>query len=55
MDADARQKLHRADKILYCSGRSTAQALEQIRAEVEPSPEIENLCDFIASTKRGIC
>jgi UDP-N-acetylglucosamine acyltransferase len=55
MDADARQKLQRAYKILYRSGRSTAQALEQIRAEVEPSPEIEHLCDFIASTKRGIC
>ncbi|MGH7357842.1 MAG: hypothetical protein ACREJR_03390 [Candidatus Rokuibacteriota bacterium] len=26
-----------------------------MRADVEPSPEIERLCEFIASSKRGIC
>jgi UDP-N-acetylglucosamine acyltransferase len=53
--ADVRLNLQRAYKILYRSGRSTGAALEQIRAAVEPSPEIEHLCHFIASTKRGIC
>jgi UDP-N-acetylglucosamine acyltransferase len=53
--ADVRLNLQRAYKILYRSGRSTGAALEQIRAAVEPSPEVEHLCHFIASTKRGIC
>jgi UDP-N-acetylglucosamine acyltransferase len=53
--ADVRLNLQRAYKILYRSGRARGSALEQIRAEVEPSPEIEHLCHFIASTKRGIC
>jgi UDP-N-acetylglucosamine acyltransferase len=53
--ADVRLNLQRAYKILYRSGRAKGPALEQIRAEVEPSPEIEHLCNFIASTKRGIC
>jgi UDP-N-acetylglucosamine acyltransferase len=53
--ADVRLNLQRAHKILYRSGRARSFALEQIRAEIEPSAEIEHLCNFIASTKRGIC
>jgi UDP-N-acetylglucosamine acyltransferase len=50
-----RLNIQRAYKILYRSGRTPAAALEQIRSEVEPSPEIERLSEFIASSKRGIC
>ena len=53
--ADVRLNLQRAYKILYRSGRAPGPALEQIRGEIEPSPEIERLCEFIASSKRGIC
>ena len=53
--ADVRLNLQRAYKILYRSGRAPGPALEQIRGEIEPSPEIEQLCEFIASSKRGIC
>lgn len=53
--ADVRLNIQRAYKILYRSGRAPGPALEQIRSEIEPSPEIERLCEFIASSKRGIC
>jgi UDP-N-acetylglucosamine acyltransferase len=52
--AAVRLNLQRAYKILYRSGRAPGPALEAMRAEVERSPEIEHLCDFIASSKRGI-
>jgi UDP-N-acetylglucosamine acyltransferase len=53
--AEVRMDLQRAYKILYRSGRARGAALEQIRAEIAPSPEVEHLCEFIASSKRGIC
>lgn len=52
---EARLNLQRAFKIIYRSGRAPAAAVEQIRGEIELSPEIEHLCEFIASSKRGIC
>jgi UDP-N-acetylglucosamine acyltransferase len=55
VSSDVRLNIQRAYKILYRSGRTPAAALEQIRSEVEPSPEIELLSEFIASSKRGIC
>jgi UDP-N-acetylglucosamine acyltransferase len=55
VSASARLNIQRAYKILYRSGRAPGPALAQIRTEVEPSPEIERLCEFIASSKRGIC
>jgi UDP-N-acetylglucosamine acyltransferase len=53
--AAVRLNLQRAYKILYRSGLAPASALERIRSEVEPSAEMEHLCEFIASSKRGIC
>ena len=53
--ADIRLNLQRAYKVLYRSGRAPGPALAQIRGEIEPSPEIDRLCEFIASSKRGIC
>lgn len=55
VSAEVRLNLQRAYKILYRSGRAPGPALAQIRADVERSPEIDRLCDFIASSKRGIC
>jgi UDP-N-acetylglucosamine acyltransferase len=55
VQAEVRLNLQRAYKILYRSGHTPATALERIRDEVEPSPEIKHLCEFIASSKRGIC
>ena len=55
ISAETRLNIQRAFKILYRSGRPPAAAVEQIRGEIEASPEIEHLCEFIASSKRGIC
>lgn len=52
---EVRLNLQRAHRLLYRSGHGPAKALELIRAEIEPSPEIDRLCEFIASSKRGIC
>jgi UDP-N-acetylglucosamine acyltransferase len=53
--AAVRLNLQRAYRILYRSGHGPSKGLELVRAEVEPSPEIDQLCEFIASSKRGIC
>ena len=43
-----------AFRILYRSDLNTAQALERMRAELGTLPEIQQLIDFVASSKRGI-
>ena len=41
-------------RILYRSDLNTAQALERMRAELGELPEIQQLIEFVASSKRGI-
>jgi UDP-N-acetylglucosamine acyltransferase len=41
-------------RILFKSGLNTTQAVERIKAEVEPVPEVRNILDFIAASSRGI-
>jgi UDP-N-acetylglucosamine acyltransferase len=55
VSAEARLELQRAYKILYRSGHAPVRALERIRAELAPSPEITHLVEFIEASKRGIC
>lgn len=50
-----RTSLNRAYKILFRSGLNTTQALEKIENELEGIPEVEYLCKFIRSSRRGIC
>jgi len=50
-----RRYLSKAYKILFRSGLNTSQALKKIENELEGIPEIEYLCNFIRSSKRGIC
>jgi UDP-N-acetylglucosamine acyltransferase len=45
--------LHKAFRLLTHSGLNTTQALEKIVAEIEPSPELDELLQFIRSTERG--
>lgn len=52
--AEARLALQRAYKLLYRAGHAPGPALERVRAEIEPSPWIDHLVEFIASSKRGI-
>ena len=54
-EPEARLELQRAYKLLYRSGHARARALELIRSELEPLPEVNHLVDFIVGSKRGIC
>lgn len=46
--------LKRAFRILYRDGLSTRQALDRLRAELTPVPEIRSLVEFIEKSERGI-
>jgi UDP-N-acetylglucosamine acyltransferase len=47
------QAVHKALRLLTRSGLNTSQAVERIRAEVEPTPEVEEILAFIAASQRG--
>ncbi len=49
----SRAGLRMAYKLLYRSNLNTSQALEAIEREVEPSPELEYLVNFIKSQRQG--
>jgi UDP-N-acetylglucosamine acyltransferase len=49
-----RNGLRQAFRLLTHAGLNTSQAVERIRAEVEPLPELDELLAFIASSTRGI-
>ena len=51
---DTVEKLQTALRLLTRAQLNTSQAVERIRAEVLPSPEVEELLEFIASSQRGI-
>ena len=51
--AEQVQAVHKALRILTRAQLNTAQAVERIRAEVAPTPEVEELLAFIASSQRG--
>ena len=48
------ENIHNAYKIIYNSGKNTAEALEQVKQEVPMSPEIEYIISFIENSQRGI-
>jgi len=48
------EALHHAFRILLSSRLNTTQALERIRAEIEGSPEVEELVGFIETSRRGV-
>ncbi len=49
-----RSLLHRAFRMIFYSNLNTSQAVERIKAELEPIPEIAHLLAFIEGSKRGI-
>lgn len=53
-EADTVDALRKALRLLTHAGLNTTQAVERIRAEVPALPEIEELLEFIASSKRGV-
>lgn len=46
--------LRRAFKVLFQSDLNTTQALERISSEVEMTPEVRHLTDFIRGSERGV-
>jgi UDP-N-acetylglucosamine acyltransferase len=52
--AEAVERLQKAFRLLTRSGLNTSQAIERIRAEALPSPEVEELIEFIESSERGV-
>jgi len=52
--AETIDALRKALRLLTHAGLNTTQAVERIRAEVPALPEIGELLEFIASSKRGV-
>ena len=46
--------LHAAFKLLFSSGLNTTQAVERINSDLEITPEIQIILDFIAQSTRGL-
>lgn len=46
--------LDKAFRILFRSKLNTSQAMEKIKSELEPLPEIKHILDFISKSERGI-
>lgn len=53
-DAETLARLDRAIRLLTRSRLNTAQALEQIRAELGGTLEVDHLVAFVAKAKRGV-
>ena len=54
VDAETRDKLKRAYRLLYRSGLNTARAVEVIRGELAPDEAVDHLVAFIEASERGI-
>jgi UDP-N-acetylglucosamine acyltransferase len=52
--AETIDALRKTFRLLTHAGLNTTQAVERIRGEVPSTPEIEELLEFIASSKRGV-
>src|SRR5512142_565194 len=53
-DKDVVESLQTAFRLLTRSQLNTSQAIDRIRAEVQPCPEIDELLEFIRSSDRGV-
>jgi UDP-N-acetylglucosamine acyltransferase len=51
--AESIEALHKAFRLLSRSKLNTTQALEKIQSEVGPSPEVDELLQFMAASSRG--
>lgn len=54
MTADIRAGVKQAYKLLYRSGLNFGQAIARIEEEIEPYPEVKEICDFFRNSKRGV-
>ncbi len=51
---EALRTLGKVFKILFFSSLNTSQAVDRIKAEIEPIPEVQTILDFIQESKRGM-
>jgi UDP-N-acetylglucosamine acyltransferase len=51
--AESIAALHKALRLLTRGGRNTSQAIEQIKAGIESSAEVDHLLEFISQAERG--
>lgn len=51
---EVRTNIHRAYKIIYNSSYTTSQAIKELRALEEKSPEIDTIIRFFENSKRGV-
>jgi UDP-N-acetylglucosamine acyltransferase len=49
-----RSTIKEAYRLLYRSGKNVSQSLTCIQEQLEPYPEIKEIIEFFASTKRGV-
>lgn len=54
MSADRRRAISDAHRVLYRSGLNVSQATRRLR-QLEPTPEIQNVLQFIERSTRGLC
>lgn len=54
LSENARASIRQAIKLYFLFGLSRMGAIERIRAEVPPCPEVDEFIDFVLQTKRGI-
>jgi UDP-N-acetylglucosamine acyltransferase len=54
LTSETRLELRRAHRLLYRSDINVRQAVERIRDELKPLPEIVHLVEFIEGSRRGI-
>jgi len=48
------QALSRAFRILFRAKLNTSQALERLKTDVEQTPEVRHLIEFVENSERGI-
>lgn len=53
--SDSLRALKKAYSYLYRSNHNVSQALDKIRSELPPNPEVKRFVEFVAASSRGIC
>lgn len=54
MEAAHRKILKEVYRILYRQDLTTSDAVDRIKSDIEPIPEVEHILDFIGKSERGI-
>lgn len=54
MGPEKRSAIKQAYKLIYRSGLNHSQAIAKIKEEIEAFDEINEICDFFATSKRGV-